>query len=109
MAQRVHVVFIDDLDSSEAAETVSFGLDGVTYEIDLNADNAESLRNDLAKWVGAARRTGGRRGPAPVARGADRRQDLAKVREWARGKGYEVSDRGRISAAVQQAYDQAHS
>jgi hypothetical protein len=106
MAQRVQVLLVDDLDGSEADETVTFGLDGVTYEIDLNGANADKLRNDLAEWVGHARRAGGRRASGRQSSGTKR--DLADVREWARKNGHKVSDRGRISAEVQAAYDKAH-
>ena len=61
MAQRVNIVLEDDLDGSEADETVTFALDGVTYEIDLNAKNAAALRDALAQYVGHARRAAGRR------------------------------------------------
>ncbi len=109
MAQRVQVILEDDLDQSPADETVTFGLDGVSYEIDLSAQHAEQLRTDLAGWIGHARRAGGaRRSPAARPRGGPRRKDLTEVRKWARAKGYEVSDRGRISAEVQEAYDAAH-
>lgn len=110
MAQRVQVLLVDDIDGTQAEETVSFSLDGVSYEIDLNSKHAAKLRDDLASWVGHARRAGGRRGGARAAsgRGGGRRKDLAAVREWARGEGYTVSDRGRISSEVQDAYDKAH-
>ena len=98
MAQRVKIILEDDLDGSAADETVTFGLDGVSYEIDLSAANATRLRDDLASWVGHAR----------VAAKADKRTDLAAVREWARQNGHQVSDRGRISAEIQAAYDKAH-
>jgi hypothetical protein len=112
MAQRVNIVLEDDLDGTEADETVTFGLDGVSYEIDLSSDNAAALRDALAPYVGHARRSGGRRAaarPAP-SRGsaASGRRDLGDVREWARKNGHKVSDRGRISAEVQAAYDKAH-
>jgi hypothetical protein len=108
MAQRVNIVLEDDLDGSEADETVTFALDGVTYEIDLNAANAAGLRDSLAPYVGHARRAGGRR-PAgrPSSRGGAKR-DLTDVRDWARKNGHKVSDRGRISAEIQAAYDKAH-
>ena len=61
MAQRVKIILEDDLDGSTADETVTFGLDGVTYEIDLSAANAAKLRDDFASWVGHARRSGGRK------------------------------------------------
>jgi hypothetical protein len=112
MAQRVEVILVDDVDGGAATETVTFALDGVSYEIDLSDKNAKSLRDDLAKWTGHARRagsSGGRRaGGRRSSGGTARRTDLAAVREWARANGYEVSDRGRISADVQAAYDKAH-
>ncbi len=62
MAKKVTVTLVDDFDGEGAAdETVEFGLDGVTYEIDLSAKNATKLRNDLKQWVEASRRVGGRR------------------------------------------------
>jgi nucleoid-associated protein Lsr2 len=110
MAQRVQIVLEDDLDGGVAAETVTFGLDGVSYEIDLSAANATRLRDDLASWVGHARRAGGRKSTAHgrVTAKAGKRTDLAAVREWARQNGHQVSDRGRISAEIQAAYDKAH-
>jgi hypothetical protein len=109
MAQRVSIVLEDDIDGSVADETVTFALDGVTYEIDLNAKNAGGLRDALAPYVGHARRSAGRRsaGRPTGARGSGKR-DLGDVREWARSNGHKVSDRGRISAEVQAAYDKAH-
>lgn len=108
MAQRTMIQLIDDIDGSEAVETITFALDGVSYEIDLNEENSEQLRADFASWVGAARRSGGRarRGTAP--RAARTGRDLNAVREWARENGYEVSDRGRVAARVLEAYDAAH-
>jgi hypothetical protein len=112
MAQRVEVVLIDDIDGGNAAETVTFALDGVTYEIDLSDENARRLRDDFATWTGHARRAGtakaASRRRAGAGSGAAKRTDLAAVREWARANGHDVSDRGRISADVQAAYDKAH-
>jgi nucleoid-associated protein Lsr2 len=108
MAQRVKVELVDDVDGSAAEETVNFGLDGVSYEIDLSSKNAGKLRDGMATWIGNARRSGGSRKSSRAASGSGRRRDLAKVREWARSKGHQVSDRGRISAEVQAAYDKAH-
>lgn len=64
MAQKVFVSLVDDIDGSEADETVEFGLDGVNYEIDLSAENAEELRDALAQYVEHARRAGGRKRPS---------------------------------------------
>lgn len=107
MAQRVQVLLVDDLDNSDADETVTFALDGVTYEIDLNEGNAAKLRDAFAPWVGHARRSGGRKATGRNA-GA-RRKDVSAVREWARKNGHEVSERGRIPASIQEAYDKANS
>ena len=112
MAQRVQIVLEDDLDGGVAAETVTFGLDGVNYEIDLSDKNAGKLRDEFATWIGHARRSGGRRttGRRPVGGSSttSSRRDLSAVRGWARANGHQVSDRGRVSAAVQEAYDKAH-
>ncbi|MCD6639611.1 MAG: Lsr2 family protein [Nocardioides sp.] len=107
MAQKVNIVLVDDIDGSDATQTVTFGLDGTTYEIDLNDANAAQLREALATYVGHARKvTGGsRRAPARRSGGSG---NTKAVREWAQANGYEVSERGRISADVQQAYDAAH-
>jgi hypothetical protein len=111
MAQKVQVILVDDVDGGDAEESVSFGLDGVSYEIDLSADNAEALREALAPWIGHARRTGGRarasRGTAKVAKAA-KSTDLGEVRAWARENGYTVSDRGRVSGEVMEAYENAN-
>jgi hypothetical protein len=103
MAQHVQVVLVDDLDGGKAAETVSFALDGVSYEIDLSAKNAAKLRDALASWVGHSRRAGGRRGGRPRAARSGG-GDLTAMREWGRKNGFQVSDRGRISAELQAAY-----
>jgi len=109
MAQRVEYKLVDDVDGTTAVETVSFSLDGVSYEIDLTASNAKKLRNDFAGWVGHARRSGGRKGARKAGAAAQRRGDLSAVRQWARKNGHQVSDRGRISADILAAYDKAHS
>jgi Lsr2 len=111
MAQRVQIVLEDDLDGGVAAETVTFGLDGVSYEIDLSDKNAGKLRDEFASWIGHARRSGGRRSAGrrtAASSSAGSRRDLSAVRAWARSNGHQVSDRGRVSAAVQEAYDKAH-
>ena len=112
MAQRVQIVLEDDLDGGEAAETVTFGLDGVSYEIDLSDKNAGKLRDEFATWIGHARRSGGRRTSgrrvSNASSSSSSRRDLSAVRAWARANGHQVSDRGRVSAAVQEAYDKAH-
>ncbi|WP_018505035.1 histone-like nucleoid-structuring protein Lsr2 [Parafrankia discariae] len=113
MAQKTIVSLIDDLSGETADETLRFGLDGAQYEIDLSEANATQLREALAAFVTAARRSGGRaaggrRGPraaSPRSTGTDRSAD---IREWARTNGYTVSDRGRIASTIVEAFDQAH-
>ena len=106
MAQKVNIVLIDDIDGSDAVETVTFGLDGTSYEIDLNKKNAAALRDALAGYVGNARKvTGSRRGRRPAAAlGPSARE----VRDWARSNGFKVPDRGRIPADVREAFDKAN-
>lgn len=115
MAQRVNIVLVDDIDGSDATQTVAFGLDGASYEIDLNDDNAAALREALAPYVGhgrkvgrggggGARRGGGRAAAAASGAGASAKE----IREWARDNGHAVPERGRIPADVREAYDAAH-
>jgi Lsr2 len=113
MAQRVNVILVDDIDGSDAAETVTFGLDGVQYEIDLSTENADKFRDVLAPYVGHARRSGGRRrssGGGGRSNGSAPRSgaSAADIRAWARDNGWDVPDRGRVSAEVREAYDAAH-
>lgn len=118
MATMTTVTMVDDIDGSAATETVSFGLDGATYEIDLNDKNAKKLRDAVANYIAHARRVdGGRRGGGRSRTGrggrsrsrtAPDREQTAAIREWARSEGYEVSDRGRLSAAIVQAFEDAH-
>lgn len=104
MAKRMHVVLEDDLDGSEAAETVSFSVDGVAYEIDLSAENANHFREAVAPWVSHARRTGGRRTQSRKAGGSPTND----IRAWAIAQGMQVSARGRVSQEVREAYNRAH-
>lgn len=113
MAQRVNVVLVDDIDGSDAAEMVTFGLDGVQYEIDLSESNADRLRDVLATYIGHARRAGGRRrtGTARSAssgRGSGEGPSAADIRAWARENGHSVPDRGRVPAGIREAYAAAH-
>lgn len=116
MAQKVTVELVDDLDgtASDDISTVTFALDGASYEIDLSADNADQLRDTLADFVTAARRTGGRikraaGTPKSAARPAVDREQTKAIRNWARQNGFELADRGRIPGDVVAAFDQAHA
>lgn len=113
MVQRTVLVLEDDVDGGDAAETVQFALDGASYEIDLNDENAAKLRDSLAVWIGHARRAGSsrRRGrPATgAASGRRSRSEGADMRAWARDNGYQVSSRGRVSEEIRSAYAAAHA
>jgi len=102
VAQKIHTLFIDDLDGSEAEDTIRFALDGTEYEIDLNAEHAQALRDALGRYVQAARRAGG--GARRPARSGHRASaggvDSTEVREWAKAQGIDVKDRGRVPAEL---------
>jgi hypothetical protein len=102
VAQKIQTLFVDDIDGSEAEGTVRFGLDSVDYEIDLNAGHTHALREALAPYVSAARRSAGAaRKPAKSGRRASSASvNITEVREWAKGQGFEVKDRGRIPAEL---------
>jgi nucleoid-associated protein Lsr2 len=106
MAQRIHVLLVDDLDGGEAAGTVRFGLDGTDYEIDLSAAHSGELRQALGLYVAHARRAGGTGKSAARGRRGSA-VDTAKVREWAKEQGIEVRDRGRVPADVVEQYKAA--
>jgi hypothetical protein len=106
MAKHTITRLVDDLDGGDAAETVTFGLDGYGYEIDLSSKNASKFRAALASYVESARRISGRARSAQATeakRGADRDQNQA-IREWAARKGYEVATRGRIKQELVDLY-----
>lgn len=108
-AQRVQIVLEDDLDGGKADETVSFALDGSTYEVDLSKKNAAKLRDAITPYVGAARKLTGRAARRSAARSRNSGgQSASTVRAWAHEAGYEVSDRGRVPADVRAAYEAAN-
>jgi Lsr2 len=102
MAQKVQTLLVDDLDGSEADDTVRFGLDGTDYEIDLNAKHAQQLRDALARYTAAARKVGGstRRPARPSRKATKGTLNTTEVREWAKSQGIDVKDRGRIPAEL---------
>ncbi len=111
VAQKTQVVLIDDLTgdilSDGQGQTVSFALDGTSYEIDLNKKNADALRKDLRRYVDAARKLG-RAGSASRRSAGGGRQDTAAIRDWARQNGHAVNERGRIPSSIVEAYQSAH-
>jgi hypothetical protein len=110
MAKQTTVTMTDDLDGSANAKEVTFSFNGESWTIDLSAKNRAALEKALKPYIAKATKQGRRRStpsPRKTTRRAPR-TDLAVVREWAKNNGHQVSDRGRISATVQQAYDAAH-
>jgi hypothetical protein len=112
VARKVQVMLVDDLDGGTAEETVTFAIDGTSYEIDLSGDNATALRDTIGRYAQAARkagRSGSRpnRRPAATSQRSGREQNQA-IREWAKGKGLPVSDRGRIPQEVIDQYNTEH-
>jgi hypothetical protein len=113
MVRKVETTLVDDMTGDAADETVSFSLDGIEYEIDLSENNAGVLRDIFADYANAGRRvakrtavSNGRPGPSATSRG--NRERTAAIRAWAREAGRQVSDRGRISAEVAKAFEDAH-
>ena len=104
MALEAREELVDDLDDgTPAAETVSFGLDGINYTIDLTAENAARLRSDLANWIAAARRETPRHVRSTVT--VDETRELAsRVRTWARSRNIAVGHRGRLPADLVERY-----
>jgi hypothetical protein len=109
MAQKTIVQLLDDLDGKLADETVTFSLDGVTYEIDLRTKNADKLRKVFTPYVEKARKGGtraaGRSGRRTGARSTQNRERASDIRAWAKDHGIAVNDRGRIPAQIIEAYD----
>jgi hypothetical protein len=107
MAKQVIQRLVDDIDGSEATETVSFDVDGHSYQIDLSDYHAEELRAKFGPFVGVARRVRHPTGHARSnARGAVTDKDRnSAIRQWALHEGVQLPTRGRIAGAVQAAYD----
>ncbi|GIN01764.1 protein lsr2 precursor [Planomonospora venezuelensis] len=105
--------FVDDLDGGEASGTIAFAIEGAAYEIDLSDENADKLRRALAPFINAARpvrqeKPGrGRKGSGTGSRAVDREKS-AKIREWAKARGKNVSERGRIASSIVEEYEKEH-
>lgn len=111
MAQKTFTQLVDDLDGipliDGQGKTVAFALEGVSYEIDLSEAHVDDLTKALAPYVAAGRKTSGRKSAARASGGKSDPAELQKIRDWASKNGHTVSSRGRISAAVRDAYNAA--
>ena len=101
MATKVLTTLQDDIDGSDATQTIRFALDGIEYEIDVSDRNANRLRNSLSEFIAHGRKVGGRRGRKSASSG---QVDTKAVRKWAEANGIEVSSRGRIPTDVVERY-----
>ena len=110
MARKKIVTLIDDLDGTEASETVTFAIDGSTYEIDLSERNAAALREVLRRYTTAAREAGtqGHTGRNRVTIPSTGHSRNAEIRAWAHSNGHAVPARGRIPQRVVAAFDASH-
>ena len=128
MARTTKTIYTCDLhegeEVTEGVAEVSFAFDGSAYEIDLCADHRDEMEEAFATYVGSARRAGRggsssssssspRRTSRPSsgggrANGGSDREEVQRIREWARENGYTVSERGRLSSTVLEAYRAAH-
>ncbi|GAP54056.1 nucleoid-associated protein Lsr2 [Arthrobacter sp. Hiyo6] len=106
MATKTYIRLVDDLDASDANETISFALDGAEYEIDLNEPHANELREALSRFISVSRKLGGRAKPAR--RTAIAGADTKAIRAWAIENGIPINTRGRIQADVIEKYAAAH-
>jgi hypothetical protein len=122
MAKKQQTIVTCDLhdgNETDGVTTIAFGLDGTSYEVDACPEHADQLREAFATYVGAARKA--ERGAGPTGRRAPRsstprsssgagsdREQVQAIREWARANGHTVSERGRLSAAVLEAYRAAN-
>lgn len=112
MAQVTEIRLVDDLTGEAADETVNFGLDGKDYAIDLSADHAKALRENLAEFIEKSRRASTSAAPSRQRRSPRQGEsgvNPTALREWARANGHTVSDRGRVSEAIRKAYAEAQS
>ena len=108
MAQRLEIQLTDDLDGTDIragkGETITFALDGISYEIDLTTKNATALRRALSSYIAVAR-------PVKATRGRPKRaarSDARQIKAWARQNGFDVADRGRVPSNIRAAYVEAH-
>lgn len=104
MARKLVTVIEDDLDGSEASQTLTFSLDGAEYEIDLNEAHADELRSVFSRYTNAARKTSAGRNQPAARKTTTGGTDSKAIRQWALDNGFHVNARGRIQADVVEKY-----
>ena len=106
---------VDDIDGTVLTEdeTVTFSLDGTTYEFDTSLEHAEEFRAGLRRYIDASRQIVNgnvvtRQRVATVGQDRPSAEQSRAIRDWARNNGYEVSNRGRVPAPIVEAFEAAH-
>ncbi len=115
MAKRIVTRLLDDLDGTDADETLTFALDGIAYSIDLNSANGKKVRDFLDPYIQAGTRLGRvgagaqlqkhRASVESVASIVQVREENAAIRRWALANGYSVRDRGAIPMSIREAFE----
>lgn len=109
MAQNVHIVYVSDLSGKDITDndqpTTTFGWDGLAYEVDLTAAEAEKFRKVVEPYIAAGRKIAGTKS-GKKSKSATSGPNAAEVRQWAQANGIEVTNRGRVPQSV---YDQYHA
>ena len=108
MASRVVTLITDDFTGEEAEETIHFAVEGAEYEIDLSKAHAQGFRAAIEPYMHAGRKTGSRRTRRSGSAGASDGDQTKAIRDWAKSQKMQVSDRGRVSAEIREAYRKAH-
>lgn len=113
MARQVVVTIVDDIDANKVAEeSVEFSIDGINYEIDLSAENAQKLRHDISQWSNHARKVVGRGKKTKISTKSattGAKNQSALIRSWAREQGIPVTERGRIPSSIVEQFHRAQS
>lgn len=109
MAQKVQVLLTCDMETGDKPgdETITFGLDGSTYDIDLCTKHAKGFRETMAPFIDAGRRQSSRGTGRRGASGSNDRERTQAIRAWARKKGIQVSERGRLSSDIVAQYEKS--
>jgi hypothetical protein len=105
MAKTTITSVTDDIDGTPDAQTVTFGLQGIAYSIDLAQKNLDKLTKALTPFIDNATRQRGAALPVAERKGranakAERPYEISDLREWAGKNKIKLPQRGRIPAAV---------
>jgi len=109
MATKTVTTVVDDLDgSTDGVKTVELTVEGVQYLVDLSTANQQGLSDALAPYLKAAHKVDGQRKRGSASQTTTVDSDNATIRSWAQANGYQISSRGRVSAEVRKAFEEAN-